>query len=50
MTNKEYLLTLSDRKCAEKIEWLWTYYSLCYTDSLLAIQNWLGEEHVEETN
>lgn len=48
MTNKEYLLTLSDKECAEKIVWLWAHYSLCYTDSLLAIEQWLGEEHKGE--
>lgn len=50
MTNKQYLLTLSDKECAEKIRWLWAHYSLCYTDSLLAVQDWLGEEYIEENN
>jgi hypothetical protein len=49
MTNKEYLLTLSDEECAKKIRWLWMHYSVWYTDSLLAVQDWLGKEHVEET-
>lgn len=49
MTNKEYLLTLSDRECAEKIMWLWLQYSLGYTESLLAVQDWLGKEYVKET-
>lgn len=48
MTNKEYLLTLSDKECAEKIEWLCWRYSMQYSDSLFAIQNWLGKEHVNE--
>jgi len=50
MTNKEYLSTLSDRACAEKIMWLLFQYSIGYTSSLLAIQDWLGKEHVDENN
>ena len=47
MTNKEYLLSLSDKECAEKIKWLYWNYSMQYTDSSLAIQAWLGTEHIE---
>ena len=49
MTNKEYLLTLSDKECAKKIKWLYWDYSMQYTDSILAVQEWLGEEYIEET-
>jgi len=48
MTNKEYLLTLSDKECAEKIRWLYLDYSMQYTDSLLAVRDWLGKEYKDE--
>lgn len=45
MTNKEYLLTLSDKELAQKILWLAHCYGYKFTDSKLAIEQWLGEEH-----
>lgn len=47
MTNKEYLLTLSDKELAQKILWLAHCYGYKFTDSTLAIEQWLGEEHIE---
>lgn len=46
MTNKEYLLTLSDKELAQKILWLVHCYGYKFNDSKLAIEQWLSEEHV----
>lgn len=43
MTNKEYLLSLPDKECSEKIAWLCWNYSISYTNSLLAIEYWLSQ-------
>lgn len=43
MTNKEYLISISDKKCAELITWLVYRYSLSYTDSNKAIEEWLSQ-------
>lgn len=48
MTNKEYLLTLSDKELSQKILWLAYCYAYKFTDSTLAIEQWLGEEYKEE--
>jgi hypothetical protein len=48
MTNKEYLLTLSDKELAQKILWLVHCYGYKFTDSTLAVEQWLGEEYKEE--
>lgn len=48
MTNKEYLSTLSAEEWFIKIGWLFKVYGKSYTDSHIAIIEWLNKEHEEE--
>ena len=45
MTNKEWLATLSPQEWYLQIQWLFHVYGKRYTDSYLAITEWLEEKH-----
>lgn len=45
MTNKEWLSTLSPKEWWDTIDWLYHVYGKRWTDSRLAIMDWLEEKH-----
>lgn len=48
MTNKEWLAALSAEEWYQTIHWLYYVYGKRWTDTRLAILDWLEEEHIEE--
>jgi len=48
MTNKEYLSTLSNEDWHMLVDWLFHKYALRYTNSRIAIIEWLDKEHNEK--
>lgn len=48
MTNKEWLATLSAEEWYQTIHWLYHVYGKRWTDTRLAILDWLEEEHTEK--
>ena len=47
MTNKEYLSTLSNEDWHMQVDWLFHKYAMWYTDSRIAIIEWLDKEYNE---
>ena len=47
MTNKEWLATLSPNEWYKKVHWLFHEYGKRYTDTYLAVIEWLEEEHID---
>ena len=47
MTNKEHLATLSAEEWVQRVEWLYHIFGRGYTQSLLAIKNWLNCEYTK---
>ena len=47
-TNKEWLATLSAEEWYQTIHWLYYIYGKRWTESRLAILDWLEEEHTEK--
>lgn len=47
MSNKEYLSTLSNDDWYILVDWLFHNYSMWYTDSRIAIIEWLDKDHNE---
>lgn len=47
MTNKEYLSTLSNEDWHMLVDWLFHKYALRFTNSRIAIIEWLDKEHNE---
>lgn len=45
MTNKEWMATLTAEEFYDTMEWLIRVYSKQFTDSRLAIIEWLDKEH-----
>ena len=51
MTNKEWLTTLSKETWWEVVhEWLFHEYGMQWTDTRLAVMEWLEEEHKPVTS
>ena len=45
MTNKEWLATLSTEDWWKTVYWLIFDYGMQYTDTRIAVMNWLDEKH-----
>ena len=41
MTNKEWLATLPSKTCWIVLDWLMHQYGRCYTDTAIAVSEWL---------
>lgn len=48
MTNKEYLSTLSNDEWFVLVDWLFHKYGMWYTNSRIAIIEWLDKEYEEK--
>ena len=45
MTNKEHIATLSSDEWVQRVEWLYHIYGKGYTQTLLAVKDWLDKEY-----
>ena len=45
MTNKEHLATLSSDEWIQRVEWLYHIYGKGYTQTLLAVKDWLDKKY-----
>lgn len=45
MTNKEHLATLSSDEWVQRVEWLYHIYGKGFTQTLLAVKDWLDKEY-----